>query len=127
MISHYILDENGEPKPERDLLRWRRWFETSNRTLRYTEMPVGDVSTVFPGLDLDPRFLPGRGRHPVLWETMIFGGPLDGYQERYSSRAEALRGHREAVEQARDPGVCLGWIWANIRRFLPVYRRPGCG
>lgn len=51
---------------------------------------VGDarVSTVFLGLDH------GWGEGPpVLYETMVFGGPLDGECERYCTRAEAVAGH----------------------------------
>lgn len=61
------------------------------------------VSTVFLGLDHDYT---GKGP-PVLWETMIFGidipGDEDGYdyQTRYSSREDALSGHKRAVNVAR--------------------------
>jgi len=65
---------------------------------------VGDiwVSTVF--LCMDHGF--GRGSddedyNPVLFETMIFGGPHDQeYCERYCTWDEAVRGHREACKVA---------------------------
>jgi hypothetical protein len=50
-----------------------------------------EVSTVFLGLDHD---LSGNGP-PILWETMVFGGPLDGHTDRYTSLAAALAGHQE--------------------------------
>lgn len=34
---------------------------------------------------------------PVLWETMIFGGINDQYQERYTSYEDALEGHQNAI------------------------------
>lgn len=37
----------------------------------------------------------------MLFETMVLGGPLDMDQWRYSTYAEAERGHAEAVAQAR--------------------------
>ena len=37
---------------------------------------------------------------PVLWETMIFGGEHDQYQERYTSYEDALEGHKAAVKLA---------------------------
>lgn len=40
--------------------------------------PLGEVSSVFLGTD--HAF--GEGRGPLLWETMIFGGPLNEYQVR---------------------------------------------
>lgn len=54
------------------------------------------VSTVFLGIDHNW----GRGP-PVLWETMIFGGPHDEFQERYSSHESAVAGHARAVRIAR--------------------------
>lgn len=37
---------------------------------------------------------------PVLWETMIFGGPHHDYQERYSSLDGAVAGHARALQLA---------------------------
>jgi hypothetical protein len=54
------------------------------------------VSTVFLGLD--HGF--GRG-DPLLFETMIFGGPIEE-QWRYASWAQAERGHAKLVEMAKE-------------------------
>lgn len=51
-----------------------------------------EVSTIF--LVLDHGW---NGSVPILWETMVFGGPDDMEQRRYSSRAAAVAGHAEAV------------------------------
>ena len=95
----YILDPDGQPQLVEDVLEWARWLETSNteRIVVQTELD-GDIliSTVF--LALDHSF--GRELQPILWETMIFGGPHDGYQERYTSHADAEAGHRRAVSLA---------------------------
>ena len=96
-IGHYILDDQGEPVPEPDICKWGRWFEnTENRIVARDEVGDAQVSTVFLGLD--HSFL-GVGA-PVLWESMVFGGPLDGEQERYTSKAEALAGHADMVTRA---------------------------
>jgi len=50
------------------------------------------ISTVF--LSLDHSWIPGP---PILFETMIFGGEYDGYQDRYSTWDEAEEGHRKVV------------------------------
>lgn len=47
------------------------------------------VSTVF--LCIDHSF---GGGVPVLFETMIFGGKLDGHQQRYSCYEAAEKGHK---------------------------------
>jgi hypothetical protein len=94
--DRYILNEQGEPERCEDLHRWARWYEDINHR-RLAEDFIGNVrvSTVF--LALDHAF---HGGPPVLWETMIFGGREEGYQERYASREAALRGHAEAVAKA---------------------------
>src|SRR3972149_4865507 len=51
----------------------------------------------------------GAAAPPLLGETRICGGPRDGYQTRHATRAEALDGHRKAVELARSaaPGAAV--------------------
>lgn len=38
---------------------------------------------------------------PLLFETMVFGGPFDGTQERYSTWERAAVGHQAAVALVR--------------------------
>ena len=51
------------------------------------------VSTVFLGMDHS-----FGGGSPVLFETMIFGGEHDQYQERYCTWDEAEKGHQIACD-----------------------------
>jgi hypothetical protein len=37
----------------------------------------------------------------MVFETMIFGGPDDGYQRRYATWKEAEAGHKEALALVR--------------------------
>lgn len=102
MILLYVLDEAGEPLAMPDTLAWAAWFETHERTIAI-DFATPDsfdvyVSTVFLGID--HAF---GGGPPVLWETMIFGGPRDQDSWRYTSRAAALIGHAEALAWARVP------------------------
>ena len=91
----YILDVNGNPVAEPNLERRREWFARQKHRLIRRSYITKDiyVSTVFLGIDHNRS---GRGR-PVLWETMIFGGPQAGYQRRYSTRAEAFKGNVSAI------------------------------
>lgn len=93
----YILDENGDPKEEPDALAWARWFESNTEQRRVALTKIGgitEVSTVFLGVDHSYT----KEGPPVLYETMVFGcGQLDGYQERYCTRQEALEGHEYVV------------------------------
>jgi hypothetical protein len=60
------------------------------------------VSTVF--LALDHRYY-GDSGPPIVFETMIFGGKHDQYQERYETYPEALEGHRKALKLARIKAI----------------------
>ncbi len=98
-ILDYILDDQGNAVPAPSLEAWGEFFEQRDKR-RLARDEVGDIviSTVFLGLDHSW----GQGP-PVLWETMIFGGKHDEYQERYTSRDDALAGHRHAVWMAENP------------------------
>jgi hypothetical protein len=99
MIPVYTLREQ-KPVLELDLVTWGKWFETTSRTVAYTSMRDREicVSTVFLGID---HRYGGRAGPPVIFETMIFGGPLGDSQQRYVSWGEALKGHRKWVRRAR--------------------------
>lgn len=104
-IGEYILDENGEPQPEPDSLKWAMWYEHSheskgkdNRIVQQDRIGEVLVSTIFLGLDQTFGLVPGP---PTLWETMIFRGEHDGWQRRYLTRDQALGGHAEAVEMVK--------------------------
>ena len=51
------------------------------------------VSTVFLGLDHN-----WNGGPPILFETMVFGGPHNEYQERYATWDQAEKDHDRVVE-----------------------------
>lgn len=106
----YILDEQNQPVECPDVLTWGRWFEASGDQCKvgHTTFDGGYVSTVFLGLD--HNFTQGE---PVLWETMIFGGPHDGFQDRYTSRATAELGHQKAVKLATAAGDRRGAVDAT--------------
>ncbi len=93
----YILDADGQPQQCNDLMAWAKWFETANRHVAETQFESVRVSTVFLGLDHS-----FGGIVPVLWESMVFGGPLDGEQERYTSRADAEAGHTALCQRVRE-------------------------
>ena len=98
-MTRYILDDSGNPVPCPDLLTWVRWFETAGDRViaQDTVDPKIMVSTVFLGLD--HNFSHGE---PILWETLIFGGPHDGEGDRYTSRADAEKGHAKYLAIARN-------------------------
>jgi hypothetical protein len=91
MTKWFVLNGH-EVEPVGSLEEWARRFEAQDRHVAQDDMGDIRVSTVFLG------FNHGWGDGPpLLFETMIFGGPNDGYQERYSTWNEAERGHARAV------------------------------
>lgn len=96
MSDRYILNSHGKPVPEPDLMKWAIWFEKADRTVALTRIGAARVSTVFLGLD--HRFM-NKG-DPIFWETMVFGGPLEGEMERCSgTREDAALMHVRMVER----------------------------
>lgn len=69
----------------------------SNARVGLTTVGEARVSTVF--LAVDSQWGDGP---PVLFETMIFGGPYDGHQWRYASWEAAEAGHHRVVAALRS-------------------------
>lgn len=92
MIGYYTLSDDGEPVLCDDIRRWGSWFRQHDRSIGRDEVDGVRISTVFLGID--HQFGDGP---PILWETMVFGGPLDQEQDRYATRAAATRGHATMV------------------------------
>ena len=98
MKTLYTLDKHDKPKLCEDTLKWAAWFETHDRTVAVDDITSKIyVSTVFIGIDHN---FSGKGL-PILWESMIFNGALNGYTERYSSKKAALAGHERVVKIAK--------------------------
>lgn len=100
MTDKYILD-GKKAVPCEDLMEWGGWFETADRHV--AQDMVGDVrvSTVFLGLDHSFGRLLHEDAPPLLFETMIFGGDHDQYQDRCSTWEQAEAMHAEALALVR--------------------------
>lgn len=66
----------------------------SHKRVALSEFGPVCVSTIFTGLDMRCG---GEGA-PLVFETMIFGGEHDQYQERYATWKEARAGHMKACQ-----------------------------
>lgn len=76
------------------------WFiqNKEKRQVAFTKITKDiEISTVFLGLD--HNF--GNSGKPRLFETLVFGGPMDGSMRRYENWIEAEQGHQEMVDRAR--------------------------
>ena len=91
-LRYYYLDEEGNHVPTEDVIEFAAKFSYDDPKRFVGIFRKGDfmISTVFLGID--HNWLKGE---PQLYETCIFTGGLGGdVVERYSTRAEALKGHQ---------------------------------
>lgn len=97
-MSKYYKLVNNQPVPC-ELVEWAKAYEDPKNNRQIAVDVVGDVrvSTVFLGLDH------GFGEGPpVLFETMIFEGEHEGYQDRCCTYNEALEMHKKALALVQD-------------------------
>jgi hypothetical protein len=98
MSDWYALDENKNVVGPVELTKLTGLGKIEDRRVARTIVYDGcEVSTVFLGLD--HRFS-GVGR-PIVFETLVFGGPFDGAGERYCTWAEAEAGHAKYVDKCQ--------------------------
>jgi hypothetical protein len=95
-MRYYTLDGHT-PVPTDSVLEWGMAFEKSDRIVAKTRVGECEVSTVFLGIN--HRWDDGP---PLLFETMIFGGPHDQYQTRSSTWEEAEEQHRAACATVKQ-------------------------
>ena len=93
-MRQYILSGHGVIECP-DELEWAQWYETADRRVDLTRVGSVEVSTVF--LSLDPRYI-GDGP-PLVFETLVFGGVMDGEMERCSTWDEAVAQHAAMVSR----------------------------
>lgn len=93
MLGMYKL-EGKIPVEVKDASDWAMNFDIAKRTVAKSVIGKVRISTVFLGLDHNYSQM----GPPILFETMIFGGKHDEYQERYATWDEAVEGHNKAVK-----------------------------
>lgn len=107
MMLRYKIDDHGKPV-ECPFDEWYWWHEALTGRVKTSIGYIvqvdevcggGAVSTVF--LSIDHRFDRLTEPDPVLWETLVFGGPLEDRCERYTSEADAIEGHKRILEEVR--------------------------
>ncbi len=97
----YVLDQEGNPVPEPDMMKWARWFEAAgtSRQVRKTMVGKVKVSTVFLAMDHDYQ-----GRDPLLFETWF---SADGA---INTRTDT----RRAIKPLLDTKI--SWRWSAALR-----------
>ena len=95
--KYYMLDAQHRLSSTSDVRVWAKWYESADRRVAESFVAGTRVSTVFLGIDHN---FSNKGP-ALLFETMVFGGPLDGECHRWATWKEAEAGHREVCTLAR--------------------------
>jgi len=92
-IDKYILKDKQAILCE-DVKTWGEFMENQDRVVKKTEFGDIYISTVFIGLNhsLEDNKI-------LLFETLVFKGPLDSEMERYHTWEEAEAGHDKMCER----------------------------
>ena len=76
---------------------WTKWLEKENRYVANDEIGGIQISTAFLGIN----YAFSKKDEPLLFETLIKGGPLDGHTWRYSTWEQAEEGHAAAIKRVK--------------------------
>lgn len=99
--ARYIL-QNNRPVLCADPKLWEAWMSVADgrcfvaRT-RFRALGVV-VSTVFTGED----YAPTKSLGPLVFETLVRGGDMDGYVQLYRTRKSAQAGHEDVCWNIRQ-------------------------
>lgn len=97
-MSYFWIEVNKAPIQVTDVGLWAEWMESSDRIVQRTYVGETMVSTVFLGMDHN---WPGEGP-AILYETLVFDGPMGGELCRYTSRDAAEAGHEAMVKRVQE-------------------------
>jgi hypothetical protein len=105
MTDLYILNNQNqpEPMPEADLMRWGQWLDTAEasgrRIIGNTTLEQFNIKTFFGGCDNN-----WDGGTPLLFETRVNENAekRDLYLRRYESWEKAEIGHQDVCRQISD-------------------------
>jgi len=94
-----FFDRDGNPMSQE---QWTETFAIRHtkdyKQVAFEDMDDVHVSTVWLGMNHN---FTGVGP-PLIFETMIFGGPHEGWTQRYPTEAAAIAGHDQAVAALRE-------------------------
>jgi hypothetical protein len=102
-MAWYILDDDNKPIAS-STTEALEWMENNPDRITVKQEHINEiyVSTVFLGLNHSGWY----DDIPILWETMIFEGEHDQYQERYTSYEDAVKGHQVALDLINQCPEC---------------------
>ncbi|MDZ8108967.1 MAG: hypothetical protein RM338_25545 [Nostoc sp. DedQUE12a] len=97
MLKYYIL-EGKNPVAIESFKDWNLWMASASfrdTTVMLNELKDCLISTKFVGINLNPH----PSGKPMIFETLVIGGPLDGKRNWYPTWNEAIQGHLKICSQ----------------------------
>ena len=99
MNYKYYIMKDKEVIATDNLYDWAAFLEHEDRKVARTEVTKDiTVSTVFLGIDHNFA----KNGPPIVFETMVFGGKLDGRMERCATYLEAENMHTWMVQEVKQ-------------------------
>lgn len=100
MTKWYILDEEKAPK-EAGKNEWSTWRKGRNYRIALDKIDKTRVSTIFIGIDRGYGF-GSNCADPLLFETVVLGGPLDMRSMRSDTIELAMLAHKRMFKMVKE-------------------------
>ncbi len=99
-MGRYFILNDGRVTEEPDYETWSKWYESTYENvsgIAQTETTQGTVTTKFMAMSMALD----KNAAPMIFETSVSGGWLDGQIQRYATIEEAKQGHQTWVEKVK--------------------------
>ena len=96
MSNQYYKLEGQSVVALESFMEWSLWISDANTTVMINEIHNCIISTNFVGINLQLC----NCNKPMVFETLVMGGVLDGKRNFYPTWDEAIQGHLKICTQA---------------------------
>ena len=96
--QYYYKLEGQTPVPVESFMEWSLWIMSASTTVMINELKDSIISTRFVGIDLNPGSCNSLSQ-PMIFETLVVGGAMDGKRNFYPTWDEAIQGHLKICTQ----------------------------
>jgi hypothetical protein len=95
MLCRYYKLEGHTPVVAESFIDWCLWMVSADTRVMVNEIREVMVSTRFIGINLDPQ----QSGEPMIFETLVMGGVLNGKRNHWSTWDMAVQGHLKICAQ----------------------------
>ena len=97
MTPYYKL-EGQIPVAVESFMEWSLWMLSAKTIVMINELKDSIISTRFVGIDLNLGSCNSESK-PMVFETLVMGGAMDGKRNFYPTWDEAIQGHLKICTQ----------------------------